>query len=361
MSDRFYPRVFGVVALALLGWALFRIFQPFLAPILWATLLAFLLNPLNRRLRHRLGGRRGLAAAALTLGAALGVAVPAWVLVTAFSRQALDLLARVSVQTNRYQIAKPSDVFEVPAIKHLVEWIEAQTPITAENLQSWTMEAVKKLLQWMAASGGSFFLGALGLLAGLLLTLFLLYFFLSEGDIAAVRLVRVIPLRAERKAKLVEHLSAVTRAVVFGTLLTALIQGGLIGIAFAVVGFPSAVVFGALAAAASLLPVGGTALVWGPGAVVLAVQGRWGWAIGLTAYGALLVGTIDNVLRPLFISGRAEISTLPVFFGVLGGIGAFGPIGIFLGPVIVALALALLQFAEEGAEKPAPDAQPALP
>ena len=149
------------------------------------------------------------------------------------------------------------------------------------------------------------------------------------------------------RRKRATFLGSVTRAVVFGTLLTAIIQGASVGVGFVLVRLPSPVVFGAIAAACSLLPVGGTAFVWLPGAMVLAAQGRWGAAIFLVAWGLLFVGVLDNLLRPLFISGRAEISTLPVFFGVLGGLAAFGPIGIFLGPVLVALALALLGFAEE--------------
>jgi predicted PurR-regulated permease PerM len=352
-ADRFYPRVLALAALALLTWALWRIFSPFLVPILWAALLGFLLEPLNARLRRRVRGRAGVSAAVLTLGAALGIAIPGTLIAMVFSRQALDLLGRMSAQANRYQIAKPSDVFALPVVKRAFEWIESHTPVTAESLQGWALEGARKLLQLIASSGGSAFVGALGILAELLLMLFLLYFFLREGDAAAKRLIRAIPMPGDRKSRLVEHLSSVTRAVVFGTLLTALVQGAQIGIAFAIIGFPSPVVFGVLAAAASLLPVGGTALVWAPAAIILAMNGRWGWAIGLAAYGALFVGLADNVLRPLLISGRAEISTLPVFFGVLGGIGAFGPIGMFLGPVIVALALALLRFAEEGAEEKA--------
>src|SRR5215471_11740682 len=236
MTERFYPRVFGLAALAVLIWALFRIFEPFLGSILWAALLALLLEPLNVRLRRRLRGRASLSAAVLTLGAALGIAIPGALLAMVFSRQVIDLLGRVTAAATRYQISTPADVFALPAIQRAVGWIESHTPITAASLQVWLVEGAKRLLQMMASSGGSAFVGALGALAELLLTLFVLYFFLREGDTTAERLIRVIPMSLEKKTKLVGYLIGVTRAVVFGTLLTALVQGSLIGIAFAVIG-----------------------------------------------------------------------------------------------------------------------------
>jgi predicted PurR-regulated permease PerM len=150
-----------------------------------------------------------------------------------------------------------------------------------------------------------------------------------------------------RKQELFEYLGAVTRAVVLGTLLTALLQGTLVGIGFAIVDLPSPVVFGVVAAIVALLPIGGTALVWVPATIVLAVQGRYGSALFMLLWGALLVGLVDNFLKPLLISGRAEVPTLAAFLGVLGGLAAFGPIGMFLGPVILALAIALVRWAEE--------------
>ena len=112
-------------------------------------------------------------------------------------------------------------------------------------------------------------------------------------------------------------------------------------------------VFGFLTALAALLPVGGTALVWVPAAIYPLRAGPPGRALFMVIWGAILVGSIDNFLRPRLISGRAEISTLPVFFGVMGGLVAFGPIGMFLGPLVIALALALLGFVEEESARPA--------
>jgi len=110
------------------------------------------------------------------------------------------------------------------------------------------------------------------------------------------------------------------------------------------VGLPSPIVFGVVAALVALLPFGGTALVWGPAALVLAIEGRWGATIFMLVWGAVLVSLVDNVVRPMLVSGRANVGTLTVFIGVLGGLAAFGAIGLFLGPVVLALIIALIRF-----------------
>jgi predicted PurR-regulated permease PerM len=347
-SDRqFTARVFGLAVAAALTYALFRILEPFLAPILWALLLAFLLFPANRWLRAKLGGRLGAAAIFLTLAVFLGIVIPFTLITMAFVSQGSDLVARLSSLAGRYRIARPSDLLTLPAVRRGLEWIQDKVPVTTDQIQGWLLDGLTTALQFVLASGRSVFLGALGVIVGLALTLFLLYFFFRDGDGFAARIIRLIPADEDRKRRLVEYLSSVTKAVVLGTLLTALIQGALVGIAFWGTNLSSPVVFGVLAGLFSLLPVGGTAFVWLPGAIVLAGQGRWGAAIFLTLWGLLIVGTADNFLRPLLISGRAQISTLPVFLGVIGGLAAFGAIGLFLGPLLIALALALLRFAEE--------------
>ena len=119
------------------------------------------------------------------------------------------------------------------------------------------------------------------------------------------------------------------------------------GIGFAVAGLPSPIVFGVLAALFALVPMAGTPVVWVPAVIALAVQQRYYAAVALLAWGGFVV-TIDNFLRPWLVSGRAQVGTLTVFIGVLGGVAAFGPIGIFLGPLVLALAVALVNFALEG-------------
>jgi len=353
-ENRFWTRVFGIAVAALLLYLLARILRPFFGPILWALLLAFLLSPLNRWLRGKLRGSRGASALLLTFAVMLGIVIPSTLLMLVFVRQATELLARVSQLAGRYQIERPQDLMKIPALGGIVEWIDQKTPLSAADLQQWLVNAARSVLEFALSGGRQVLLGALGAVVGLLLMLFILYFFFRDGEEMAGRLLHIIPLEKSRKTRLVAQLSGVMRAVVFGALATALIQGALLGLAFEIAGLPSPVVFGFLTSLAALLPVAGTALVWAPATIVLYVQGRPGWALFMLLWGAVLVGSADNFLRPRLISGRAEISTLPVFFGVMGGLGAFGPIGMFVGPLVMALALALVRFAEEGgAESPA--------
>ena len=137
----------------------------------------------------------------------------------------------------------------------------------------------------------------------------------------------------------------------------ALAQGFLVGIGFWIAHLPSPLVFGVIAALFALIPVVGTSIVWGLGALYLVTQGAFGYAIFLAVWGVLVVGTADNVLRPLLISGRADVPTLAVFIGVVGGLSAFGFIGLFLGPIVLGLLIALFRYEAE-MHSPGGDAGP---
>ena len=349
-EDRFYPRVFALVTAALLAAALFLILRPFLVAILWSMLLALLLFPAQQALRRRLGGREALTALLLTLFTAIVLIAPLPLLALAFASQAKDLFVRIQRLVADSGISGAEDLLEIPIVSRAIRWAEALAPVSAEQIHGWLMSGLQALLQGLVVVSGAFVVGALNALVALAITLFLLFFFLRDGERMLATAVRLIPMTSARRGELVDHVAAVTRAVVFGSLLTAVVQGVLVGIGFALVGLPSPVVFGAIAAVASLIPFVGTTLVWVPAVSVLFLQGRWVAALFLAAWSVAVVSSADNVVRPLFISGRAQISTLPVFLGLLGGVTAFGPIGLVVGPVVVALTLTLLRFAEETRE-----------
>src|ERR1700685_4256312 len=345
-TPSFYSRVFARAVAAILGYTLLLIFKPFALPMAWAAFLAFLLFPINLAWRRRLKGK-SLAAGVLTVLAPIVILLPLSALSVEFVSQISALLRQMQKSATEMDIKSFSDLQQFPWIARINTWLQAHADISAEQVQSWLVSGTREVMERAAGWGGSFFLGALGSLLGFAIMLFLLFFFLRDGDVMVARARRLIPLNEERKERLFRQLSGGTRAIVVGTSVTALLQGILIGIGFTIAGLPSPVVFGVLAALLSMLPVGGAAFVWGPAAIWLFINGRWGYGLFMLGWG-LMLGGLDNVLRPMLISGRARISALAVFIGVLGGIPSFGAIGIIAGPVVLSLVLALVEFAEEG-------------
>lgn len=346
-SSRFYSRVFALATALFVGVACYRIVEPFLGPLLWAMFFAFLLSPLHVRLLHKLGKRADRSALLLTLLALIALVGPIAAFAGAFVHQASGLLNYLQGLITDETRNDLQHLTQHPVLQNTLQWLDQNLGISQTQIRGWLGQATQASLQLLASLSGQLFLGALGTAAGLFLTLFFMFFFIRDGA-DMIRATRdLIPMAVEKRKELFEHLAAVTRAVVVGTGLTALIQGALVGIGFLIVGLPSPLVFGVVAALLALLPFAGTAIVWIPAVLILAAQDRWGAAIFMLVWGALLVSLIDNFLKPLLISGRAEVATLTVFLGVLGGVAAFGAIGLFMGPVVLALAMALLQFARE--------------
>lgn len=346
-SNSFYARTFAVAAAIVLGLGLWLVFSPFLSAITWAAFLALLLYPINAWLRPRIVGKRTGAAALVTALTPIVILAPVTLLAVTFVSQAQVLIDLLRAAAERYHINSLDDLRQFPGAARFFEWLQTRFGVSIGDIQTWIVEHTQELLQRLAGLGGTVFLGALGTFVGFLLMLFVLFFFLRDGDQIVARIRVLIPFPAERKQHLIEHLAAVTRAVVYGIGVTAIVQGVMVGIGFAVTGLPSPVVFGALAALLAMVPVGGTVLIWLPGVLQLGFgNNRWGWATALLVWG-IIISTCDNVLRPLLISGRAEISTLAVFLGVIGGLSAFGPIGLVLGPVLLSLVIALLRLVED--------------
>jgi len=193
--------------------------------------------------------------------------------------------------------------------------------------------------------GGDVALGLFGTLIGFFMMLFMLFFFLRDGRSIVTGLTRLIPAEPTRRAQLLKYLGEVTRAVVFGSVATALIQGVIVGIGFALVGLPSPVVWAVVATLAAFLPAG-SSIVLIPAVLYLAFQGRWGGTIFLACWIALL-WIAENLLRPILTAHHAEVSTLALFIGAIGGAAAWGILGLVIGPVLLSFVVALVRFAHE--------------
>jgi predicted PurR-regulated permease PerM len=343
----FYRRTFALAIVAVLALLLYRILEPFLAPLAWAIVLAFLMHPLQVRLARKLRHRRGLSAALLTCLTFVVFVGPLTLIGGAFAVQVGRLVVSLQTFVKTFQIGSVDDLTQLPAAQHALAWLEEHFGLSVEQMRGWIVAGAERALEPLAALGGQAFLGALGTVVNFTIMLFLLFFLLRDGAQMLGAAINLVPLPQSRKAGLGEHIGNVTRAVVFGTLVTAAAQGASVAIGFALVGLPSPVVFGALAAVLSVVPIGGTAFVWGPAALYLLAVGRGGAALFLFIWGALVVGLADNLLRPMLISGRSEIPTLAIFVGVLGGLAAFGLVGMFLGPLLISLAVLLVRFADE--------------
>jgi len=344
-----YSRLGGLLLLALLAYLVWRIVAPLWQPLVWAALLGSLLAPFNARLTLRLGARPRLASGITTLLAVLLFLLPVAVIAGAVAAQSAQLLGRLNAQAPQLDAAS-LDLTRIPLLARPLEWIGNHTTVTVEQLQGWLVEAAKRVLQSLASSGGNLVLGALGTVVSFALMLFVLFFVLRDGPALAQKVVRMLPIEAQRRSSLWRHLVDVTHAVFMGIGLTALVQGVLLGVGFWIAGLPSPLVFGVLGALCALIPLVGTALVWVPGAAILAIHADYGHATFLAAWGILVVGSVDNFLRPMLISGRSELPTLAVFIGVMGGLSAFGFIGLFLGPIVLGLLVALFRFENEERE-----------
>jgi len=353
MYSRFYRRCFLIATVVILGYVLLQFLQPFWAPLGWAAILAFMLHPLNGWLTRKLKGRRGHAAAILTGLTPFFIIAPLVSFGLIFARQVaalLDYLRERDVTTSWPDLLNRLE--NLPLLGRIVGWLGPDVSITAEQIGNWLVTGLQAMLKSAAALSGTFALGVVGTLVGFFLMLFLLFFLLRDGESMLGHMMRLIPMETAQRLKLRDYLSDVTRAVVFGHALTAVIQGTLVGIGFAIAGLPSPVVFGVFGGIAAFIPAAGTGFVLIPAVLYLLISQQWGWAIFMALWTAA-VGTSDNLLRPYLTRQHAQVSTLTVFVGVIGGVSAFGFIGSLIGPVVLALIVALLRFAEEHVLKPA--------
>ncbi len=349
MTDRqrFWWRVVALLLLGLLLYLIWKIIEPLWQPVLWAVLLGALLVPLNERVVAKLGGRRAAGSTLTTILTVLLFVIPVSIMAAAVAVQATHLVQRIDALLPAAGGVASFDLTSLPVMKKPLEWLDQNAHVSLEQVHTWILSGSKKLLQKLATSGGTVVMGAVGTVVNFVLMVFVLFFVLRDGPGMSRRLMSVLPIDPERRDKAIRYLADVTRAVFLGIGVTALVQGALLGIAFWITGLPSPLVFGVLAALLALVPMVGTALIWIPAAIYLATLGEYWQAIFMAAWGAILVSSVDNFLRPLLISGRVAVPTLAVFLGVMGGLSAFGFIGLFLGPIVLGIVVALMRFEDD--------------
>lgn len=342
----FYTKAFFVALAAFVGYLLVLVLAPFAGSMAWAIFLAFILHPTHLWLTRKFRGRAGYSAGLLTGLTPFVLLTPLTFLGFTFANQARGLVEYLRERDLRIEGGVLLRLEQYPVIGPVARLAREELAVSAADIQEWLVNAAQSVLRNVASMSGGVVLSAIGTLVGFFFMLFILFFMLRDGAAIFGRLKRLIPVPHEHREQLFNHLASVTRGVFYGNGLTAVVQGVLVSIGFAIAGLPSPVVFGVLATILALLPAGGAAIVWVPGVLFLAASGHWGMTIFLGIWG-MIVSTSDNILRPVLVSRYAPVSAFTVFVGVVGGIAAFGAIGIVVGPVFLALVAAIIDYFDE--------------
>jgi predicted PurR-regulated permease PerM len=331
-ENRFSNVLFYGVVLCL-GYFVFRVFEPFLVPLGWAAVFGVIFYSLNKRFERKWG--RTQSAVLITLGVTLILIVPVLLLAAMFVRE--GIAAALNIQT-----AMAGEGYGW--LSHAWGWIASKIAaggITVD-LPGLVRQGARRAAEYMATELGRVIRNIVVFLFELFVMLFALFYFLRDGDSILGRFRLFLPF----EETMTERMLAEARELIFASVTTSLViaaaQGTICGGAFAIVGLGSPIFWGVVMGFFSLLPVVGAWPVWIPAAIWLFSTGHAGRAVILIAACGALGGTIDNVLRPVLLGGRASLNGLLVFISVLGGIEVFGVLGIVLGPIVVATTVGIL-------------------
>ncbi len=320
--------------------------QQFLMALFLAGLFSALARPLFLSLQKRLGGRRQLASLLTLLLMVVVVLIPAVMLIAVLIGQALDVSQMITVWFKGIL----NDPATFMAYLERLPFYE-QLVLNREQILQQAGEAAtvvsRLLVEWVSSAT----LGAANFVFMAFVLLYSLYFLQLDGPKLIEKFIYYLPLKTSDERLMLAKFTSVTRATLKGSLFIGLLQGTLAGIAFAVAGIHNAVFWGSVMAVLSVIPNVGAAIVWIPAAAILILQGDPVAGIGLALFCGLIVGSLDNVLRPILVGKDTSMHELMIFFSTLGGILMFGLAGIFIGPVIASLFVTIwemyaIEFAE---------------
>lgn len=337
----------GWAVLLALGVGCLVVLRPFVSALLWAVVLSVSSWPLYRRVLRLLGNRRTLAALLMTLGMILVLLLPFLIVGLTLADNVKDLTAATRSWIGGGPPAPPSWLAKLPVVgPQAVDYWQSLAQDTAK-LWSEAQRLLEPVSSWLVKIG--LVLGA-GVVE-LALSIFIAFFLFRDGVHVGQRLTAAIErIGGERGGHLLSVAGKTVRGVVYGILGTALAQAVMAGVGFLIAGVPGAALLALLTFFSSVVPIVGTALIWLPAAIWLFHEGSTGWGIFMLIWG-FGVGNLDNVVKPWLISQGSDMPFILIFFGVLGGALAFGFIGVFLGPTLLAVGYRLVEEWSSGARE----------
>ena len=320
----------------LIGWLMWKVVQPFMLEIGWAAVLAICLNPIRLRIQPRLG--RNKTALALVLAVLFLVVTP--LLFVGYTLYQQGGTGVEYVEQRLRDEGGPVSLFH-----KMWAWVHDRAPFLPDEqvVLSGVSEKLGQVVTYAASQAGRIVASLLGFVFSLAIMLSILFFLIRDTPGFDRALRRLMPFDPEQNEHFVEVTSALVSASVTSTLVIAAVQGIVLGISLVLLGVNGAILWGIMTAILSFLPLVGSALVWAPVAVWLAVTGHLVKGIILALVGLLVLGNVDNVVRPLLLAGKSQVNTLVLIISLMGGVAAFGFIGIVLGPLVAVLLTAILE------------------
>jgi predicted PurR-regulated permease PerM len=371
MDRKLFFTLFVALLLGAMLWQLYLIFEPFVNSLLWAGVLVSLSYPVYTRLLAQMPKRPEVAALLMCLGLTLGLVLPFLFLMVLLFQDLSEGARQLShsAQNINFDTLRHHPILQQPWLVQIQEILGRFVKVETLDLKSTAMNALKGLSQFMLASSTDFFKALSGMVILLLLVEINLFFLFCDGKRFVDYLKSLIPIEPQYKDLVLGRMREVIQASIFGSVGTACAQGLLGGLGFLFLGVPSAILWGVTMAVMSFLPLVGPPVVWLPAAAWLFFQGHPIKALILVLWGMLVVGTIDNILRPILISSVSSednrLNTLVLFLAVLGGLKVFGFLGIVLAPLMIVLTLTLIELLQLGLGypqvKPMIVPEPALP
>jgi predicted PurR-regulated permease PerM len=319
-----------LTATALAIYLSYLLIRPFLPALAWALALVVIAIPVHRRLERWIK-RSSIAAGISVTLVTICIVLPTLIIGLMLAREAASGIELIQHRTDEGRWRETLDAN--PRLAQAAAWIEQRV-----NIDEQAAGAVNAIV----GSAGVVLQNSVWMATQLLITLFVLFFMLRDRQRAMHSLRSLLPLSDRESDGMLQRVDDTIRATVFGTVVVAIVQGALGGLMFWLLGLPGALLWGVVMALLALVPVLGAFVVWVPAAIFLAVEGSWGKALLLAAWGTIVVGTIDNLLYPLLVGNKLRLHTAPVFFAIVGGLAVFGASGIILGPVVLAVTLGLI-------------------
>ena len=342
--EQLFAAFFFAVFLFLL-WQLYLFLAPFFAPLVWAAILALTFYPLTAWLGRAFRGRRGAAAGVLVLVVIAVAVLPSIYLGSLLVDQASDAYQRVQEMAARGDLTRLVEQARTTLLGGL--WGRLTAPFgDTVDLDPATLfvSATQWVSQQILGQTTALARNALLTLVNFLLMLVALFFFFRDGERMAQLIGDLLPMEPAHKRAVFDRLYTTLTAVVQSMVVTAVVQGTLAGIGYRLLtDIPFATFLAFITGLASFLPLAGPAFVWGGVAAYLALTGATGQAIAIALWGLLIVSTADNFIKPLFIGGRANLPTFLLLFALLGGLKVYGFLGVFLGPVILAILFSFVE------------------